>query len=360
MKIARITNFLNFGGIEKHFEIIANYQKTEDYIFISLGYGGEIENKIQKLGYEVICLNESVKIPNFKLIRKLIILFKTIKVDIVHSSAAESNFHSVIAAYISKIPIIICEEIGIPKHSYLTKIIFRIIYKFSNIVIGVSKSVSNYLIEIREVQENKSFTIYNPASIKSSTKELVNKTKGVFYIVTICRLVPIKNLKLLFKEIEFLNSNNVRSQLLLVGDGPQQNELVNYSNQLNISSYVSFIGFQENPYRFLKAADLFVLPSFSEGFAIAMVEAMMVGTPVIATKHGGPSEIIRNGENGWLFDPYTKNELRENIFNFLKLDIMERKKIANKAQDEAFKKYSPNIYINKIHKLYYSLSIGNK
>lgn len=358
MKIIRITNYLDFGGIEKHFEIIAKYQQKEEYTFIALGYGGVVEKKIKLLGYDVICLNENVKIPNFKLIWKLSKVIRSLSPDIVHSSAAEANFHTIFSAKIAKSPIIICEEIGIPNHSLIGRFVFRIAYRFANKIIGVSKSVSNYLVKSKEIPEKKSITIYNPAVIDSSDKETIQRDKETMYISTVCRLVPIKNLKSLIKEVKFLNDQHKPTQLFIVGDGPQKEELIDFSKIIKIKDFIHFVGFQENPYKYIVASDLFVLPSFSEGYAIAMVEAMMSGTPVISTINGGPKEILINGKNGWLFDPKIKNDLRNKILDFTELNKSERKIIANNGKIDVIKRFSPKIYIEDIHSLYNDLSLG--
>ncbi|WP_332913977.1 hypothetical protein [Algoriphagus boritolerans] len=79
MKIFRIITELNFGGVERHMELTAdgmlNYP-NEDMIFMALGRGGQTSKVLSDMGFRVIVMNENPQIPNLKLIRKLVKLFK--------------------------------------------------------------------------------------------------------------------------------------------------------------------------------------------------------------------------------------------------------------------------------------------
>ena len=77
---------------------------------------------------------------------------------------------------------------------------------------------------------------------------------------------------------------------------------------------MSFIGFQPNPFSFIKHADIFVFPSLLEGFGNVIIEAMACGTPVVSSDcHYGPSEIISDRVNGFLVKPGNENALADAI-----------------------------------------------
>jgi glycosyltransferase involved in cell wall biosynthesis len=97
---------------------------------------------------------------------------------------------------------------------------------------------------------------------------------------------------------------------------------------------------------------LFVLPSYSEGFGIAVVEAMYQGIPCLCSKVGGIPEFIENGLNGWLFDPENINELADCIEYIYALPKNDLKKIAEKGKLYATDNFSNETYISKIEKIY--------
>lgn len=90
------------------------------------------------------------------------------------------------------------------------------------------------------------------------------------------------------------------SKLVLVGDGPEMKACVQLVNQLGLRDRVLYMGNQENVVPLLSVADLFLLPSEQESFGLAALEAMACGAPVIASDVGGLSEVVVDGETGFL------------------------------------------------------------
>lgn len=90
--------------------------------------------------------------------------------------------------------------------------------------------------------------------------------------------------------------------MTLLGDGSQRFVLETLVKDENLADSVRLTGMVKNPYPYIKAADVFVCPSRREGFNIAILEAMTIGVPIIATNSAGPAEILENGKYGMLVD----------------------------------------------------------
>lgn len=117
------------------------------------------------------------------------------------------------------------------------------------------------------------------------------------------RLVQQKGYRILLQAFAKV-VQQVDAELHILGDGPQRRELESMANRLGIGGRVSFLGFRKNPFLHMQAADVFVVSSLWEGFANVIVEAMAMGTAVIATDcPHGPAEIISDGRNGLLVPP---------------------------------------------------------
>ena len=88
----------------------------------------------------------------------------------------------------------------------------------------------------------------------------------------------------------------------LIGDGPQKEEIRNLIERYNMKDTVFIMGFQKNPYPYLKASDIFVSTSFAEGFSLVIGEALCLEKPVISTKTSGATELLIQGKYGMLVD----------------------------------------------------------
>ena len=97
-------------------------------------------------------------------------------------------------------------------------------------------------------------------------------------------------------------SEHTPSRLVMIGDGPERSAALDRAKALGLSDKVTFLGKHSHVNELLSCADLFLLPSSSESFGLAALEAMAAGTPVVASDVGGLSEVVTSGETGYLCD----------------------------------------------------------
>lgn len=109
-----------------------------------------------------------ISIPSLQAIISLYRLFKKDKPDLVYTRGAEANFHGLIAARLAKVPVRIGEEIGISNHEKKAKMMFKLAYRSTNKVIGISSAFTSWLIESGEVSEYKAVKVYNHVVISSA------------------------------------------------------------------------------------------------------------------------------------------------------------------------------------------------
>lgn len=353
MKIIKLTTLLDYGGQEQQFISFVNSNKEllkNEYIFAAIGHGGYAEKNILEKGFQVKIFNRKPNISNISNIWIIYKWFKKIKPNIVHTAAAEANFHGIIAAKLAGVKIIIAEEIGYPNHSTKAKFVFKWIYSFANKVICVSKAVKEFLVSINEIKSSKGVVIYNPVSIPNIVERNLSNE---FTIVTVGRLEIVKNQQLLINA--FSKINNPSAKLIIVGDGRERNNLQKLINDLNLNNRVFITGFVSNPEFYLSKAHLFVLPSLSEGFGIAAVEAMLLKVPCLCSNVGGIPEFINEDETGWLFNPNSENEL---IAKINEIDSSPYDKIQStgiNGYESVKNRFTNEKYINNLENLYQEL-----
>ncbi|CEP67181.1 Glycosyl transferase, family 1 [Moorella glycerini] len=132
-----------------------------------------------------------------------------------------------------------------------------------------------------------------------SQGELPDKTAAT-RMVSVGRLHPAKGMDVLLEALALVRNEMGNWECYILGDGPERERLSQLARQLNLNNHVHFVGYAQNPYTWLETADLFVLPSRWETFGIAIIEAMALGLPVIATATDGASDIITHDVDGYL------------------------------------------------------------
>lgn len=354
MKIIRLTTLLDFGGQErKYISFVEDGKKAlnNDYFFAALGHGGYAEKYIVEKGFQVKIFDSKPHVTNIKNIWLLYKWFKVINPDVVHTAAAEANFHGIIAAKLAGVKVIIAEEIGFPKHSKKAKIIFKYLYSLTNKVICVSEAVKNFLIDSREIKRPKGIVIYNPASEPKTAKRVLSNE---FTIVTVGRLEIVKNHQLLIRA--FSQLNDLSAKLILVGDGRERGNLEQLIASLQLENRVTITGFVSNPEYFLAQAHLFILPSLSEGFGIAVVEAMLQEVPCLCSNVGGIPEFITEKETGWLFNPNREEELVTKINAIMGTPYGNVQFVGDNGKKFVKNRFTSQKYRYNIENLYQELS----
>lgn len=172
-------------------------------------------------------------------------------------------------------------------------------------------------------------------------------------ILTIARLVPWKGIDMLIKILPRFNGD---IQLLVVGDGPDIQRLKSLAYVTGIEERVIFKG--QVAYNriglYLKAADVFVLPSSYEGMPHSILEAMASGIPIAATNIGGIPEVIQDGRDGFLFEPRNLSDLQKSINRLLEDSGASLRLIKNAR--EKIKQFNDNTSTERIIHILYSIT----
>lgn len=189
-----------------------------------------------------------------------------------------------------------------PLKKFVHYLPMRLLYRLADGIIAVSRGVAADLETISRLPGRFFHTIYNP-TIPPDIADLSRKPcdhpwlsdGGPPVLVAVGRLTRQKDFPTLIRAFARLQETTA-CRLLILGEGQGRTMLEALRDQLGLRERIDMPGFVANPYAFLARADLFVLSSAWEGSPNVLVEAMAVGTPVVATDcPSGPREILRGG-----------------------------------------------------------------
>lgn len=212
-------------------------------------------------------------------------------------------------------------------------------------IICVSNECKEKFIQIFG-QENKCKVIYNPILKEEVIQKSLEKLDSPFsqnYLncIAIGRLVHEKGYDRLLEVHRILIKKGILHNLYIIGEGQEREALECYIKKYNLKNTLKLVGFQENPYKYINAADLIICSSRHESFSLVIAESLIIGKPIISTKCIGPTELLGDGEYGMLvennkealcrglekmltdnhlLDVYAeKSKIRANLFNFEKV-----------------------------------------
>lgn len=227
------------------------------------------------------------------------------------------------------------------------------------------QAVANQLHHRERIPIEKIRVIYNGVDFNqierilpenSSMKSMgagisIPRQDNSFWICSVGRLSAEKGQDILFEAIKLLEQTDLKVEVFLFGSGPLQETLTEKAKKLEIEKQIHFVGFVDPVSCYLKDMDIFVQASRWEGLSLALLEAMALGLPVIATDTGGTAEVIQNHLSGILVQPENPEQIAQAIA-LLMQDKKLRQTLAKSAKERIKKQFSIQHTITHLINLY--------
>ncbi len=240
----------------------------------------------------------------------------------------------------------------IGKKGILGYTIEKLASKMPNKIIAVSEHTKNKLISTLKVKKEKIITIPNGIDIKNIQKiKSSKKQEDKSDIIYAGRLLDYKNVDFLIKSIAIIKKSNPSIKLIIIGDGPEKQNLINLTKSLDLNNNIIFKGFIENYNEVLsliKSSKVFISASTREGFGITAIEANALGIPVITVSHkdNAIKDLIKEGKNGFI-----TNLNEKDIASKIKIGLKQYKSMKKDCEEEA-KQYDWSKIIEKLEEVY--------
>jgi len=358
INVAHLTPSFGCGGLERVIANLISANKNENikHIVISLSSNMDFRYALPD-NIEIHTLNKKDGLDLFTHARFLKLVNK-LNIDVLHTyNFATLEYH--FTAKFSKIKKHIHSDHGLggddpsgknKKHNAFRKFISNLVDDY----IVVSDDLKNWLIETVGIKSDRIEFIFNGVPVYDYIEKQNENSFCEFVIVG--RLAEVKNHKRLFNSLHDLKNKHNRENFhcYVVGDGPLSGGLKNNVLELNMESYVTFLGHQNDVKSIIEKSDALILSSDYEAMPMTALEAMALSVPVICPRVGGVEDFLSDNE-AILVDGHSVEALTEGLLLFMKMNHEEKSKLSLQAHNLVESKYSVESMVSKYNAMYLQL-----
>ncbi len=365
--VTQIVSSAGVGGGETHLLLLARYLHGSEFHFdFILPEEGSFCDQLQRVGlrYEVVPMQSKFRIGAWRAICEVL---KKNRADLVHCHGARANWYGRIGTRRAGIQTILCTVHGSIKnypypawrrHLYIT--LERLTARWVSQWIAVSDALRKDLIDYYGFPAGKIEVVPNGIDLQDlrigRNREEVRRNLGLqpetLVVLAVARMTDEKGHRFLLEAVSHLRTSVPQLRCLLAGDGPLRPRLEKQVKRLKIEQYVDFLGFRSDVADLLNAADIYVLPSLSEGMPMGLLEAMVLGCPVVASSVDGVPEIIQDGITGQLVPPGDIAALAQALKE-LSVDPKLRQRLGTAGKARVEQSFTAEKMAGRVRELYY-------
>lgn len=324
---------LNIGGAEKVTVNILNSLDNKIFdinlIVIDSRYKN-LESSINK-DVNIKYLNiTKTRSAFFSLLREIVLL----KPDIVFSSLNRTNILILLIKFIYPFFKVLIREPSMPsvqlQNGYMSskvKFIIKLLYPFAHKIIAQTKYMKKDIENVYTIDKNKVIVINNlidKLNIQNCLEREQNpfeQYQNRFNCVYVGRLSDEKNPLFLIDAFENVVKKNKRFHLYIIGDGYLKEDVLKSINEKKLEKNITILGFQSNPYPYIKNADVVLLCSKWEGLPNVIIESLFLNTPIISTLSTPVlNDLIVQSQNGYLVKEYDSGCFAKAILDFEQIE----------------------------------------
>lgn len=321
------------------------------------------------MGVSVRVISES-RYGLIRLVIHLARVFRQVRPQIVHTHKYKDNIVAILAARLTGGAHIVRMVHGLPEpfgglkgfkmlcYVALDRALSRV---WARRFVAVSASIATFLrdkcVAERIICIHNGVDLERLQIIEAKGQEIKKTLEIEIYetvVGTVGRLSSVKAQDRLLRATQQLILAGYKIRVLLVGEGPMEQFLKELTKHLGLDRVVVFTGHQERVVDYLSAMDVFVLPSLSEGIPMALLEALAIARPVVATRVGGIPEVIEHGVNGLLVDPEDTSLLARSIRELIE-DRSKAIGLGKAGRVRIEREFSANLMADRMMDMYRSL-----
>jgi glycosyltransferase involved in cell wall biosynthesis len=314
MNIIHTVAALDVGGLEQIVKNMAIHpvQGVSSSVFVLRG-GGVFSDEITAHGSTVHFAREEEKGTSFTPVKRLIEIARQEGACVLHCHDV-ATWETCVAAKIFGLPHV---KIILTKHGHFDtlglkmRLLVKVLSHFTSRIVPVSEEICRDFIDTFGISASKIEVVINGIQLdhlkstqsKEEARALLDLPVGGFLVGTVGRFDPVKNHAAMLDMVERLAPEIPNLNVVITAPINELGEkIIKETNRRGLDKHLHFLGFRKDVPLILRALDLFILPSTTEGTSMALLEALGAGLPAVVSNVGGNPAIIQDDYNGFVFD----------------------------------------------------------
>ena len=273
--------------------------------------------------------------------------------DIMHAHAAKSHTVCAFAKILNKKRLVYTRRVDYkPKNNIITH--FK--YKKTDKIVAISHFVADVLKSSLKI-EGSVDVVYSATDTELQNKidmdkvyDIKSEFNGLPLVGTAAALSPQKNIPNFINAAGFILKKYPKAKFVVAGEGKLKKRLSDEINKKGLSNSFKLIGFKNDIENYIKAFDIFVLPSDFEGLGSALLSAMVLKVPIVATDAGGAKEVVIHNKTGILVPRKNSEALANGI-----IKLIEDKKLASSLTAEAYRFVTDSFSTKRMAERYFNI-----
>jgi glycosyltransferase involved in cell wall biosynthesis len=378
IRVLQLIDSLVVGGAERVVLMLALNMNRERFEVIpcTLRGGGPLENDLKAAGipYRILgiprrsILSGPFFVVNLRqTLRALVETLRELSIDIIHAHLSETTLLSVLAGRRAGVrgvcatvhSVVMIDQRGrLSPREWLQRMAIDRMFARADYIIAVSNGVSGAIRSHTRIPWERILTIPNgvepnPFALREgrhTLRRMLDLPHDRPLVVTVGRLTREKGHSYLQTALASIPASQ-RPLTLIVGDGPERDELESRNRIMGLAEDIRFLGHRRDVPGLLAAADLFVLPSLWEGLPLVLLEAMAAGLPAVVTAVGGNPEVVEDGVSGVLVPAGDQQALAAAMLSLLH-NPLRRQQMGQAARQRFDRYFSLQRFIEAHERLY--------
>jgi glycosyltransferase involved in cell wall biosynthesis len=334
-KVVHVIGGGEFGGAEQHIiQLLSLFPKQGVLGKVVCFYEADFSKTLREQGVDVEVLHFGRF--DFRLLSSLQEIFLREKPDIIHTHGVKANFFGRLASrrtphipLVTTIHSLLRYDYTNPLAYFLASRLERWTRSLNDHFIAISHAIEQSLVQ-DGVSKQKISVVHHGIDVNRYSKgspvlrEQFSLSEDAYVIGVVSRLVKMKGIEYIIGAMPQILAANSRAKLVIVGTGPEEEELKKLAAQLGIQDKVCFAGFRRDIPDCLHSFDCFASASLSEGLGLNVLEAMSASLPVVVTGVGGILDFTTDRENGLLVQLCSSEDIAEKV-----IELMDHPELAH-------------------------------